>query len=102
MATTYLVILSAIVFLPVLGALLVMCVPKEKEEVARYITLGATIGVLALSVLAFLTPLGFGGPFDYQSEAAAHMQYVFNVPWIPSFISSTSWAPTGSACRWSC
>jgi NADH-quinone oxidoreductase subunit M len=85
MATTYLVILSAIVFLPVLGALLVMCVPKEKEEVARYITLGATIGVLALSVLAFLTPLGLGGPFDYQSEAAAHMQYVFNVPWIPSF-----------------
>ncbi len=85
MATTYLVILSAIVFLPVLGALLVMCVPKEKEELARYITLGATIGVLAMSVLAFLTPFGFGGPFDYQSEAAANMQYVFNVPWIPSF-----------------
>lgn len=83
MATTYLVILSGIVFLPALGALLVMCVPKDKEELARYITLGATIGVLTLSVLAFLTPLG--GPFDYQSEAAAHMQYVFNVPWIPSF-----------------
>ena len=85
MATTNLVILSAIVFLPVLGALLVMCVPKEKEEVARYITLGATIAVLAMSVLGVLHALGLGGPFDYQSEAAAHMQYVFNVPWIPSF-----------------
>jgi NADH-quinone oxidoreductase subunit M len=75
--------LSAIVFLPVLGAVLVLCVPKEKEEVARYITLGATVGVLAMSLLAFFTPLG--GSFDYQGEAAAHMQYVFNVPWIPSF-----------------
>jgi len=84
MATTFLVILSAIVFLPALGALLVLCVPKEKEEVARYITLGATIAVLVLSALAFFTG-GLGGPFDYQSPAAAYMQYVFNVPWIPSF-----------------
>ncbi len=83
MATTYLVLLSAIVFLPALGALLVLCVPKEKEEVARYITLGATIAVLVLSLLAFFSPLG--GPFDYQSEAASYMQYVFNVSWIPSF-----------------
>jgi NADH-quinone oxidoreductase subunit M len=84
MVTTYLVILSGIVFLPVLGALLVMCVPRDKEDVARYITLAATIGVLTLAVLAFLVP-GFGGPFDYQTQAAAYMQYVFNVPWIPSF-----------------
>jgi len=83
MVTTCLVMLSAIVFLPVLGAVLVLCVPKEKEEVVRYITLGTTVGVLVMSVLAFLTPLG--GAFDYQGKAAAHMQYVFNVPWIPSF-----------------
>lgn len=80
----YLVTLSAIVFLPVLGAILVMCVPREQEETARYITLGAAVGVLVLSLAAFLGP-GLGGPFDYQSEAAAYMQYVFNVPWIPSF-----------------
>jgi len=80
----YLVTLSAIVFLPVLGAILVMCVPREQEETARYITLGAAVGVFVLSLVAFLGP-GLGGPFDYQSEAAAYMQYVFNVPWIPSF-----------------
>jgi len=84
MVTSYLVILSAIVFLPVLGAILVMCVPKEREETARYITLGAASGVLVLSLVAFLGP-GLGGPFDYQNEAAAYMQYVFNVSWIPSF-----------------
>lgn len=83
MVTIYLVMLSLLVFLPVLGAVLVLCVPKASDDVARAITLGTTVGVLALAVLTFLTPLG--GSFDYQGPAAASMQYLFNVPWIPSF-----------------
>ncbi|NLF67547.1 MAG: NADH-quinone oxidoreductase subunit M [Candidatus Anammoximicrobium sp.] len=61
-----------------------MCVPKEREDTARHITLGAALGVLVLCLLAFLGPV-FGGPFDYQSEAAAYVQYAFSVSWIPSF-----------------
>ncbi len=83
MVTTYLVLLSAIVFLPAVAAVLVLCVPKENVEASRRLTFGATVVVLALTILTFLTPLG--GPFDYQTEAAAGMQYVFSVPWIPSF-----------------
>jgi NADH-quinone oxidoreductase subunit M len=75
-----LLLLSAIVFLPVLGALILAFVPSGKDELIRYITLGFTIGVLVLCVL------GFFGKGDMKFDASlASMQSVFNQPWIPSF-----------------
>ncbi len=75
-----LLLLSAIVFLPVLGALVLAFVPGGKDELVRYITLGFTIGVLVLCVLGF-----FGkGEMEF-AVGQASMQSVFNQPWIPSF-----------------
>ena len=76
--------LSAIVFLPVLGAVVLMFLPKDKDDLLRYFTLSVTAAVLVLAVLMFLTPV-LGGKFDYQTDAAAYMQDICSVPWIPSF-----------------
>ncbi|MBC8876632.1 MAG: NADH-quinone oxidoreductase subunit M [Planctomycetes bacterium] len=84
MANLYILLLSAIVFLPTLGAIALIFFPKDRDDSVRYFTLFITAVVFALTVLVFLTPM-FGDAFQYETEAAAHMQYVFNVPWIPSF-----------------
>ncbi len=84
MDNPYVLLLSAIVFLPALAALLFLLVPKDREDIIRYGTLAVTGLVLALTVLVFLVP-GIGGQFAHVGEAAAYMQYAFNVPWIPSF-----------------
>jgi len=73
-------LLSLIVFLPVLGAIVLAFVPSGKDDVARYITLGCTIGVLVLCVIGF-----FGKGETEFNVAQASMQSVFNQPWIPSF-----------------
>ncbi|MDA1050099.1 MAG: NADH-quinone oxidoreductase subunit M [Planctomycetota bacterium] len=75
-----LVLLSLIVFLPVLGAVVLAFVPSGKDELARYITLGVTLAVLALCVIGF-----FGNGETEFDAAEASMQSVFNLPWIPSF-----------------
>jgi len=84
MAILNLLLLSAIVFLPALGAIVLMFFPKGKDDLVRYFTLAITAVVFALTVLVFLTPM-FGDSFEYAGDAAAYMQYCFNVPWIPSF-----------------
>ena len=75
-----LVLLSLIVFLPVIGAIVLAFVPSDKDELLRYITLGFTIGVLALCVLGF-----FGKGETEFKVGQASMQSVFSQPWIPSF-----------------
>lgn len=84
MVSLNILLLSAIVFLPVLGAIVLMFFPKGKDDQVRYFTLLITAVVFALTVLVFLTPM-FGDSFEYAGDAAAHMQYTFNVEWIPSF-----------------
>ena len=84
MVSLNILLLSAIVFLPVLGAIVLMFFPKDKDDQMRYFTLFITAVVFALTVLVFLTPM-FGDSFEYAGDAAAHMQYTFNVEWIPSF-----------------
>ncbi|MBC8355630.1 MAG: NADH-quinone oxidoreductase subunit M [Planctomycetes bacterium] len=75
-----LLLLSLIVFLPVLGALVLAFVPSGKDDVARYITLGFTIAVLVVSVVGF-----FGDGATHFEDDVASMQSVFNLPWIDSF-----------------
>ncbi len=84
MDNAYVWMLSAIVFLPVLGTLVLAFVPRDQHDILRYITLTVTATVLLLAVAIFLVP-GYGGTFQVHGEAAAYMQYVFNVAWIPSF-----------------
>jgi NADH-quinone oxidoreductase subunit M len=84
MDSLYLWALSAIVFVPVLASLLLLFVPRGRDDLLRYISLAATAVTFLLTVLVFLTP-AVGRSFEYDTDAAAHMQYVFDVPWIPSF-----------------
>ena len=74
-------LLSAIVFLPTLGALLLAFFPKEKDDLVRYVTLAVTLLVLLGVVLFIMVP---GGPANFDT-ATAEMQSTFSIAWIPSF-----------------
>ena len=65
--------LSLIVFLPLVGALLVVLLPKEQEESHKWISLITTAIVLILSVVA-------AASFDFG--AAKSFQYEVNESWI--------------------
>ena len=80
MNSAHLLLLSAIVFLPALGALLLIFVPKDKVEIIRYLTLVVTALVLICTVWGF-----FISESTQFEVAAGSMQGVFNVDWIPSF-----------------
>lgn len=68
-------ILSAILFLPLAGAIAILCIPREKEDLIRKVALGVTGVTLLLTILAwFRFPIGQGG-----------MQFVESISWIPSF-----------------
>ena len=70
-ASSYL--LLATLFLPLVGAILVMLVPAEERDLARGIGLG-------VSLLTFLVSLGILGPFN---RTIGGMQMVFDKEWIP-------------------
>jgi NADH-quinone oxidoreductase subunit M len=67
-------ILSFVLFLPLLGALAVMAVPKSAERVVKMMGLVFSLVTFAASVLLFVR-------FDPSSEA---MQFVEKVTWISS------------------
>ncbi len=77
-------LLSAVVFLPVLGAIILAFFPKNWDEGIRWFTLGVTVAVLVLTGVAFMTP-AFDGQLVWTGEDARHMQDTFSVPWIGSF-----------------
>ena len=66
-------LLLAVLALPLIGAILVMFVPREEKELARGIGLG-------VALLTFLVSLGILGPFDGR---IASTQLVFDKEWIP-------------------
>lgn len=66
-------LLPALLALPLIGAILVMLLPKDEPGLARGVSLGVSIATLALS-LAIL------GPYDTKM---ASMQMVFDKEWIP-------------------
>ena len=75
-----LIALSLIVFLPALGALLLMFLPGDKPEPIRYVTLAVTLAVMALCGYVF-----FASPATAFDISKAEMQSVFQTGWIPSF-----------------
>jgi NADH:ubiquinone oxidoreductase subunit 4 (subunit M) len=75
-----LLLLSLIVFLPVIAAIIIALIPADQVDMIRYITLAATGVVLVLCVMGFLG----NSPTAYDT-AQAQMQNTFNVAWIPSF-----------------
>jgi len=92
--TPSLVLLSLIIFLPTVGAAVIACVPKQRENVVRWIA-------LAVTVVVFLLTLWIAIPVrnDVQAGAAensllystrflrgdAGIQQPANAEWIPSF-----------------
>ena len=66
------ILLSAIVFLPALGALVLAFIPGNRATEIRWATLVLTLVVLALCVFGLLTQ------FETVGEDAKQMQQVFN------------------------
>jgi NADH:ubiquinone oxidoreductase subunit 4 (subunit M) len=86
-SSIYLVLLSAIVFLPAAAAILVAFIPSNRPDAAKVVTLFATTFVFVIAVAAMLNPFNWLGP-DAPTQfktSIGEMQCVFNVPWIPSF-----------------
>ncbi len=73
--------LSLLVFLPALGSLVLLFLPKSKPEMLRFFSLIVTGATFLLSVLVFLVPYS-GIHFDLNQ---AGMQSAFWKEWIPSF-----------------
>lgn len=73
-------LLSIIVWLPTLGALALLLVPREREGLHRQVAL-AVSGITFL--ISCMLPLGFDG--SLSGGVAAPMQFVHDVAWIPSW-----------------
>ena len=65
-------ILSTTLLVPILGAVLIMIVPREQAKLIRYIAAVSTLVSLALSLLVFLS----------YDRALAGMQFVQSIPWV--------------------
>jgi NADH-quinone oxidoreductase subunit M len=74
------VYLSLVVFVPALVALVLALLPRQTDDVYRYISLAAT-------AVVFLLTLGFfrEGADVAFAAGRAEMQNLFNYEWIPSF-----------------
>jgi NADH-quinone oxidoreductase subunit M len=80
MLDPHVLLLSAIVFVPVLGAIVLAFIPKNAVDALRYITLAFTAAVFGLTVFGLMVSDG-----TRFHAAQATMQGTFNLPWIPSF-----------------
>ena len=68
-------LLSLMIFIPLLGMIAVLLLPRESEELVKRVTLIFTLIPLALAVYLFIT----------YDRSTAGTQYVVNVPWIDAF-----------------
>ena len=68
-------LLSLMIFIPLLGMVAVLLLPRESEELIKRVTLLFTLIPLALAVALFIS----------YDRSAAGTQYVVNVPWIQAF-----------------
>jgi len=62
-------------FIPIAGALVVLCLPSEKPDWIRYAAVGATVPPLLMAIWLFVN-------FD---RTKAGFQFVEHAQWIPSF-----------------
>ncbi len=75
-------LLSAIVFLPTIGALVVGFLPKGRDALAKQVSLVFTVVVFLLTV--WIAIPGSNGSTRFVFNHAA-MQQAFSIPWITSF-----------------
>ena len=68
-------LLSLMIFIPLLGMIAVLLLPRESEELTKRVTLLFTLVPLALAVVLFIS----------YDRSTAGTQYVVNVPWIQAF-----------------
>jgi NADH-quinone oxidoreductase subunit M len=78
------IFLSAIVFLPALGALVLAVIPSSKDQTegVKIFALGVTIATFLLTLLMLVS--GAGSSLGFEA-ASSELQLAFAVPWIPSF-----------------
>ncbi len=75
MDLTSLPLLTAVTFIPLVGAILIAFVPREREGLVRWIALGSALVAFAVSLLLLV---GF-------RPGAEGFQYVETADWIPAF-----------------
>ena len=68
-------LLSLMIFIPLLGMIVVLLLPRESEELVKRVTLLFTLIPLALAVALFIS----------YDRSTAGTQYVVDVPWIQAF-----------------
>ena len=68
-------LLSLMIFVPLIGMIVVLLLPRESEELVKRVTLLFTLIPLALAVALFIS----------YDRSTAGTQYVVNVPWIQAF-----------------
>ena len=68
-------LLPALLAVPLVGAILVMLLPKDEDGLARGVSLGVSIVTFALSLVILV-------PYDI-SPSHGSMQLVFDKEWIP-------------------
>lgn len=65
-------ILSLILFIPLMGAIFIMCLPKDQDKAVKYIAAVSTFLSLLLSLVIFVA----------YDRAAGGMQFIESYPWV--------------------
>ena len=68
-------VLSYMVFIPLAGMLVVLCLPSDRHDLIRWVSAAATVPPLLLGIWLYAN-------FDTTTTA---MQFVERAPWIPAF-----------------
>jgi NADH-quinone oxidoreductase subunit M len=68
-------ILTYMTFIPLLGAVIVLCLPSDARSLIKWVSAAATVPPLLLAIWLFVN-------FD---RSAAGFQFMQQLPWIPSF-----------------
>jgi NADH-quinone oxidoreductase subunit M len=68
-------ILTYMTFIPLLGAAVVLCLPRDSHDLTKWVSVGATTPPLLMAIWLFAN-------FDRTNPG---FQYVQQAPWIPSF-----------------
>ena len=68
-------LLSLMIFIPLLGMIAVLLLPRESDELIKRVTLFFTLVPLAVAVALFIS----------YDRSTAGTQYVVNIPWIQAF-----------------
>src|ERR1051325_2661548 len=68
-------ILTCMTFIPILGAIVILCLPRDAHNLVKWTGVAATVPPLLMAIWLFVD-------FD---RSQAGFQYVRQTPWIPSF-----------------